>query len=124
MHAQTGAAGVVAEATATFSPADPTSALDRAAAEMVPETAEVFRAQFGPTVADLAKRKVTALARTVSAGLEALSPDAASVAVLVRATQNVPGQEPSTAVLPLRVALSKQDDGWKVVDVSPITAAR
>jgi hypothetical protein len=117
-------AGVVAEATATFSPADPTSALDRAAAEMVPETAEVFRAQFGPTVADLAKRKVTAMARTVSAGLEALSPDAASVAVLVRATQNVPGQEPSTAVLPLRVALSKQDDGWKVVDVSPITAAR
>lgn len=117
-------AGVVAEATATFSPADPTSALDRAAAEMVPETAEAFRAQFGTTVADLAKRNVTAQARTVSAGLEALSPDAASVAVLVRATQNVPGQKASTAVLPLRVALSKQDDGWKVIDVSPITASR
>lgn len=117
-------AGVVAEATATFTPTDPTSALDRAAAEMVPETAEVFRAQFGPTVADLAKRDVTAQARTVSAGLEALSPAAASVAVLVRATQNTPGEEPSTALLPLRVALAKQDDGWKVVDVTPITSSR
>lgn len=117
-------AGIVAEATATFSPTDPTSALDRAAAEMVPETAQAFRAQFGPTVADLAKRDVNAQARTVSAGLEALSPAAASVAVLVRATQNVPGQQPSTAVLPLRISLSRQDEGWKVVDVSPITASR
>lgn len=112
-------AGMVAEATATFSPSDPTAALDRAAAAMVPEAAEAFRAQFGPTVADLAKRDVTAQARTISAGLEALTPDAASVAVLVRATQAVPGQEPTTVVLPLRVALSKQGDDWKVVDLSP-----
>ncbi|MCB0923277.1 MAG: hypothetical protein KDB50_01825 [Mycobacterium sp.] len=117
-------AGVVAEASATFSASDPTSALDRAAAEMVPETAAAFRAQFGPTVADLAKRNVTAQARTISAGLEALSPTAASVAVLIRATQSVPGKEPSTAVLPLRVALSLQDDAWKVVDVTPITSSR
>lgn len=117
-------AAMVAEATASFSPADPTSALDRAAAAMVPETAQAFRAQFGPTIADLAKRSVTAQARAVSAGIEALSPSAASVAVLVRATQTVPGQDATTAVLPLRIALSDQDDGWKVVDVSPITATR
>ncbi len=117
-------ASTVSEATATFTPSDPNSAIDRAAAAMVPETAAAFKAQFGPTVADLAKRNVTAQARTLSAGLEALSSSAASVAVLVRATQNVPGQEPSTVVLPLRIALSKQDDGWKVVDVAPISAAR
>lgn len=117
-------ASAVSEATATFTPSDPNSAIDRAAAAMVPETAAAFKAQFGPTVADLAKRNVTAQARTLSAGLEALSPSAASVAVLVRATQNVPGQDPSTVVLPLRIALSKQADGWKVVDVAPISAAR
>lgn len=115
-------ASAVSEATATFTPTDPTSALDRAAAAMVPETAAAFKAQFGPTVADLAKRNVTAQARALSTGLEALSTSAASVAVLVRATQNVPGQEPSTVVLPLRIALSKVDDEWKVVDVAPITA--
>lgn len=119
-----GIAATVAEATATFTPADPTSALDRAAAAMVPETAQAFKAQFGPTVADLAKRNVTAQARAVSAGLEALSPSAASVAVLVRASQNVPGQQTTTAVLPLRIALSHTEDGWKVIDVSPITTTR
>ena len=117
-------ARAVSEATATFNPSDPNSAIDRAAAVMVPETAAAFRAQFGPTVADLAKRNVTAQGRTLSAGLEALSTSAASVAVLVRATQNVPGQQPSTVVLPLRIALSNQDDGWKVVDVAPITSGR
>lgn len=114
-------ASAVSEATATFSPSDPTSALDRATAAMVPQAAAAFKAQFAPAMADLAKRNVTAQARTISAGLEALSPTAANVAVLVRATQNVPGQDSSTAVLPLRIALSKQDDGWKVVDVRPIS---
>lgn len=117
-------AGAVSEATATFTPSDPTAALDRAAAAMVPEAAAAFKAQFAPTVADLTKRNVTAQARTLSAGLEVLSPSAASVAVLVRATQTVPGQEPGTVVLPLRIALSRLDDGWKVVTVSPITATR
>ncbi len=117
-------ASAVSEASATFTPSNPNAALDRAAAAMVPETADAFKAQFGPTIADLAKRNVTAQARTLSAGLEALSTSAASVAVLVRATQTVPGQDPSTVVLPLRVALSNQPDGWKVVDVAPISAAR
>lgn len=115
-------ASAVSEATATFNPADPTSSLDRVAELMVPESAEAFRAQFGPTTADLAKRKITAEGTTVSAGLEALSPSEASVAVLVRATQQAPGEKPSAAVLALRVALSKQGPDWKVVDVAPINA--
>ena len=113
-------ASEVAEATATFSPSDPTSAIDRAAALMVPESADAFKAQFGSATADLAKRNVSAKAQTVSAGLEALGPSAASVAVLVRSTQSAPGEEPSTAVLALRVALAKADGGWKVVDVTPV----
>jgi hypothetical protein len=40
----------------------------------------------------------------------------------MRGTQTEPGQKSSTAVLALRVALSKLDGIWKVVDVSPINA--
>jgi hypothetical protein len=58
----------------------------------------------------------------VSAGLEALGPGSASVAVLMRGTQSAPGQDPSSAVLSLRVGLSKDSGGWLVVDVSPINA--
>jgi hypothetical protein len=113
-------ASEVAEATATFTPTDPTAAIDRATAMMTPERAEVFRNQFAPTTADMAKRKLTAQAATISAGLEALAPEAATVAVLMRGTQTEPDKEPSTAVLSLRVALTKTDGVWKVVDVTPI----
>ena len=112
----------VSEATATFAPADPTSAIDHAVSLMTPESAEAFKSQFASAAADLAKRKVSAQARTISAGLEALGPSAASVAVLMRGSQAEPGQQPSIAVLALRVALSKLDGGWKVVDVSPINS--
>lgn len=112
----------VAEATATFTPATPDVAVERAASLMTPERAEAFRAQFAVTAADLTKRKVTAGARTISAGLEALGSSAASVAVLMRGTQTEAGKPPSVAVLALRVALAKLDDGWKVADVTPINA--
>jgi hypothetical protein len=115
-------ATMVSEATATFTPTDPTAAIDRAAAMMVPESAESYKAQFASSTADLAKRKVTASARTISAGLEVLGPTAASVAVLVRGTQSAPGEQPASAVLALRVALTHADDGWKVVDVAPVNS--
>ncbi len=112
----------VAEASATFNPADPNSSLDRAAALMLPERAEAFKAQFGSAAADMAKRNISAQANTVSAGLEALGGSSASVAVLIRGTQSAPGEQPSTTVLALRVVLAKQDGGWRVVDVAPINA--
>jgi len=112
----------VSEATATFTPGDPNSSIERAAALMVPERAEAFKAQFGSATADMAKRKMSAQASTVSAGLEALGPSSASVAVIMRGTQSAPGQDPSVAVLSLRVALTKQEGGWRVVDVAPINS--
>ena len=110
------------EATATFTPSDPASSIDRAAALMTPDSAAAFKSNFGAATADMAKRNISAQARTISAGLEALGSSAASVAVLMRSVQVAPGQEPGVAVLALRVALSKQGDGWKVVDVAPISA--
>lgn len=115
-------ASEVSEATATFSPSDPSSSIDRVTSMMAPESAEAFKAQFTPATADLAKRKVTAKAQTISAGLEVLGRTAASVAVLMRGTQAAPGQPPSSSVLALRVALAKQDGTWKVIDVAPVSS--
>jgi hypothetical protein len=112
----------MAEATATFSPQEPTAAIDRAAAMMVPEQATAFKDNFAKATADLAHQNVTATASTLEAGVEAIGPAAAAVAVIVRATQNAPGQPPSNAVLALRIALSKRSDHWLVLDVSPINA--
>ncbi|CAJ1586423.1 hypothetical protein [[Mycobacterium] wendilense] len=115
-------ASAVSEATATFSPQDPSASIDRAAELMAPEQAEAFRANFGKSTEDLARKNISAQAQTVSAGVEVLGPDAASVAVVLRSTQNAPGQQPRRAVLALRVALAKPDDRWLVVDVAPINA--
>ncbi|HME74335.1 MAG TPA: hypothetical protein VKI00_01380 [Mycobacterium sp.] len=112
----------MAEATATFSPQEPTASIDRAAAMMVPEQATAFKDNFAKATADLAHRNVTASASTLEAGVEAIGPSAAVVAVVLRATQNTPGQPPSNAVLALRITLSKQGDHWLVLDVSPINA--
>ena len=89
---------------------------------MAPERAAAFKAQFAPATADMLKRRVTAEAATISTGLEALTPASAAVAVLMRGTQTEPEQQPSTAVLSLRVALARVDDVWKVLDVTPINA--
>lgn len=115
-----GIASSVAEASATFTPQDPTASIDRAAGLMSTSSAERFRNEFAAVAEDLASRNVSAQANTVSAGVEAIGPDAASVAVLLRGTQSVPGRQPDTAVLALRVALSKSDGRWIVEDVSPI----
>jgi hypothetical protein len=112
----------MAETTATFSPQDPTASANRAAAMMVPEQATAFKDQFVKSTADLAHRNVTAQAETLAAGVEALGPSAASVAVILRGTQNTPGQPPSRTVLSLRVTLTKKSGRWLVFDVSPINA--
>lgn len=115
-----GIASSVAEASATFTPQSPTASIDRATAMMAPERAEAFKNEFATVAKDLASRNVSAQASTVSAGVEAIGPNAASVAVILHATQNSPGRQPDTAVLALRVTLSKNDGRWLVDDVAPI----
>lgn len=115
-----GIANSVAEASATFTPQSPTASIDRAAALMAPDRAEAFKNEFSPVAEQLTSRNISAHANTVSAGVEAIGPDAASVAVVLRGTENAPGQPPDTAVFALRVGLSKKDGRWLVEDVSPI----
>jgi hypothetical protein len=117
-----GIASSVAEASATFTPASPTAAIDRATELMTPDRADKYKNEFATVAKQLTAKKVTASASTISAGVEAIGPLAASVAVMMRGTQNVPGQPPDTAVLALRVALSKDGDRWLVDDVTPINS--
>ncbi len=115
-----GLATAVSEATATFSPQDPKSSIERAAALMAPEQAAVFRESFGKSTQELARKNIAAQAQTISAGIEALGPAAASVAVVLRGTQHVPGRPPSRAVMALRVTLAKKDGRWLAYNVAPI----
>jgi hypothetical protein len=115
-------AGAVAEASATFSPQQPTASIDRAAEQMTPQRAETFKNEFATVAKDLTSRNVTAQASLVSAGVEAIGPSAASAAVVLHAVQNSPGSPPATSVLALRVRLSKQDGRWLVDDLTPIHA--
>ncbi len=110
----------MAEAMATFTPGAPTSSIDRATALMVPEQAGAFKDQYNKSSVDLAQHNVTAQAATLAAGLEAIGPSAASVAVILRVTQNAPGQPASRAAPALRVMLTKRGSDWLVSDVLPL----
>jgi hypothetical protein len=115
-----GIASSVSEASATFTPQSPTASIDRATAMMSPKSAETFKNEFADVAKDLTSKNISAQASTVSAGIEAIGPDAASVAVVLRATQSTPGKPSDAAVLALRVTLTKTDGHWLVDDVSPI----
>jgi hypothetical protein len=110
----------IAEAMASFTPGAPTSSIDRATAMMVPDQAGAFKEQYQKSSADLAQHNVTAQAATLAAGVEALGPSAASVAVILRVTQTSPGQQDSQTAPALRVALLKRGGNWLVSDVVPI----
>ncbi|MCG7606767.1 hypothetical protein BA059_22205 [Mycolicibacterium sp. (ex Dasyatis americana)] len=113
-------ASSVSEATATFSPQSPTASIDRATAMMSPQQAEQFKNEFANVAKELASKNVSATASTVSAGVEALGPQVASVAVVLRGTQSAPGKPTDNAVMALRVALSKTDGRWLVDNVTPL----
>ncbi|AGB20587.1 hypothetical protein Mycsm_00126 [Mycobacterium sp. JS623] len=115
-----GIASGVSEASATFTPQSPNASMDRVTAMMTAKSAEVFKREFADVAKDLTSRNISAQASTASAGIEAIGPDAASVAVIMRATQSSPGKPTDTAVLALRVQLSKSNGRWMVDDVSPI----
>jgi hypothetical protein len=117
-----GIASSVAEASATFAPSSPTAAIDRAKALMTPDRAAKYQNEFAAVAKQLTSKNVSAQASTISAGVEAIGPQNASVAVMMRGTQSVPGKPPDVAVLALRITLSKDGDRWLVDDVSPINS--
>ncbi|ANE78158.1 hypothetical protein A7U43_01340 [Mycobacterium adipatum] len=117
-----GIASSVSEASATFSPSSPNASIDRATALMSPRRAEAYRNEFAAVAKDLTSRNISGQAQTISAGVEAIGPAVASVAVVMRGTQNAPGKPADIAVLALRVTLEKEAGKWLVTDVAPINA--
>jgi hypothetical protein len=117
-----GIASSVAEASATFTPSSPTAAIDRATQSMTPERAEKYKNEFTVVAKQLTAKNVSASASTISAGVEAIGPQNASVAVVMRGTQNVPGKPPDYGVLALRITLSKNGGRWLVDDVTPVNS--
>ncbi|SHV50710.1 putative transmembrane protein [Mycobacteroides abscessus subsp. abscessus] len=117
-----GIASSVAEASATFTPGAPNVSIDRATALMAPQRAEAYRNEFNAVAKDLTSRGVAGQASTISAGVETIGPNFASVAVVMRATQNTPNKPAQATVLGLRVTLTKQDGRWLVMDVTPIAS--
>ncbi len=117
-----GIASSVAEASATFTPQNPTQSIDKAASMMTPQRAEQYKNDFSAAAKELTAKNVSGHASTISAGVEAIGPSDASVAVIMRGTQNVPGQPPNTAVLALRITLSKDSGKWLVDEVTPINS--
>ena len=122
MSTVVGIASSVAEASATFTPGAPNVSIDRATALMAPQRAEAYRNEFNAVAKDLTSRGVAGQASTISAGIETIGPNFASVAVVMRATQNTPNKPAQATVLGLRVTLTKQDGRWLVLDVTPIAS--
>ena len=117
-----GIASSAAEASATFTPQSPNANFDRLTAMMTKRGADGFRSEFDAMSRDLTGKGLSVQASTVSAGVEAIGPEAAVVAVIMRGTQNAPGKQPASVPLPLRVSLLKQDGHWLVDDLSPINS--
>jgi hypothetical protein len=108
----------------TYSPAEPTTSIDRAAGMMDPEDAEKYKALYEPGAKAQAAQNFTAQAQTVSAGLNPpISRDTAIVAVVMRATRQQPGKQPEKVTIGVQVALSKRGDQWRVVDLIPLSPA-
>jgi hypothetical protein len=122
MSTVVGIASSVAEASATFTPGAPNVSIDRATSLMAPQRAEAYRNEFNAVAKDLTSRGVAGQASTISAGIETIGPNFASVAVVMRATQNTPNKPAQATVLGLRVTLTKQDGHWLVMDVTPIAS--
>ena len=117
-----GIASSAAEASATFNPQSPNVAMDRLIPMMTKPGADGFRGEFDAMAKDLASKNLSVSASTVSAGVEAIGPGDAVVAVIMHGTQNAPGKQSVTVALPLRVTLTKDGGRWLVSDLSPINS--
>ena len=112
----------VAQETATVSATNPTASIDRAVQKVAPEQAQAFKDRFEKIATSLATHNVSTEVAVITAGIEAIGPSGAKVAVIFRSTQSTWDQPPKSAVVPARVMLRKDGGRWLVLDVAPIQA--
>ena len=118
-----GIASSVAEASATFTPSSPTAAIDRATELMSPDRADKYKTEFAAVAEQLTKQECLGIRPPRSqrgSRPSARRTPASPWSCVARRTCRV--KPPDTAVLALRITLSKDSGRWLVDDVTPINS--
>lgn len=118
--AVTEVAATVAEAVVSFAPGSPDAYVRKATEDMTKEQAQSFGRDFGRATAELKAKGISQQGEIISVGIEALGPEDAVVATLVRRTSVAAKTQPEQSVLALRLTLAKHDGRWLVDNIAPI----
>jgi arginine/lysine/ornithine decarboxylase len=118
--AVTDVVATVAEAVVSFSPGSPDSYVHKAAEHMTEGQRQSFTRDFDRATAELKAKGISQQGEIISVGIEALGPEDAVAAALVRRTSVAAKTQPEESVLALRMSLAKRDGRWLVDNIAPI----
>jgi len=118
--AVTDVAATVAEAVVNFTPGSPETYLRTATEHMTEAQGQSFTRDFDRATADLKSGGISQQGEIISVGIEALGPEDAVSAALVRRTSVAAKTQPEQSVLALRLTLTKRDGRWLVDNIAPI----
>ncbi|WP_078292995.1 hypothetical protein [Mycobacterium sp. D16R24] len=110
----------VAEAVVNFSPGSPDSYVHKAIEHMTEGQRQSFTRDFDRATAELKAKGISQQSEIISVGIEALGPEDAVTAALVRRTSVAAKTQPEESVLALRMTLAKRDGSWLVDNIAPI----
>ncbi|TDZ99097.1 hypothetical protein CCUG62472_00335 [Mycobacteroides salmoniphilum] len=118
--AVTDVVATVAEAVVNFSPGSPDSYVHKATENMTEGQGQSFTRDFDRATAELKAKGISQQGEIISVGIEALGPEDAVTAALVRRTSVAAKTQPEESVLALRMTLAKRDGRWLVDIIAPI----
>ena len=116
----TGVVAAVAEAVVNFAPGSPDSYVRKATENMTEGQGQSFTRDFDRATAELKAKGISQQGEIISVGIEALGPEDAVTAALVRRTSVAAKTQPEESVLALRMTLAKRDGRWLVDNIAPI----
>ena len=118
--AVTDVVATVAGAVVNFAPGSPDSYVRKATEHMTEGQRQSFTRDFDRATAELKAKGLSQRGEIISVGLEALGPENAVTATLVRRTSVAAKAQPEESVLALRMTLAKRDGHWLVDNIAPI----
>lgn len=118
--AVTDVVATVAEAVVNFAPGSPDSYVRKATEHMTEGQRQSFTRDFDRATAELKAKGISQQGEIISVGIEALGPEDAVTATLVRRTSVAAKARPEESVLALRMTLAKRDGRWLVDNIAPI----
>ncbi|WP_078344340.1 hypothetical protein [Mycobacteroides chelonae] len=118
--AVTDVVATVAGAVVNFAPGSPDSYVRKATEHMTEGQRQSFTRDFDRATAELKAKGISQQGEIISVGIEALGPEDAVTATLVRRTSIAAKAQPEESVLALRMTLAKRDGRWLVDNIAPI----